>query len=396
MNGPVSVGGGEIPCHHGSHQQLVRFRADAAPIGPGVDAIVVPTARRPPYLSGVAQLARELKCPLVTLHSTKWTSANTAATYLLSDATAPDLDLIAIDVPELDKLNLPNWRTSQLIANTIFARRTDLSTKRNLALVLSRMVGWSSILFLDDDITGLNADDVRRASWLLDTYNSVGLSIGGFPDNSVVCHAFRDAGGSQQTFVGGGALAIVNRCKSFFPDIYNDDWFFLLDGDKWIQPTAVTGGVVQYPYDPFRPSRARAEEFGDVLAEGIYWLLDQDRSIRDANKEHWRMFLGKRRTFIQNTLEMISKGGLAESEKTRRVEALKSSLGRLARIRPEFCESYLKAWLADRDEWHRHLELLPTHMRIEQAIDHLSRRGHPHLRRHVAHSDRRMPIGVGK
>jgi len=24
----------------------------------------------------------------------------------------------------------------------------------------------------------------------------------------------------------------VQRSTSFFPEIYNDDWFFLLDGDK--------------------------------------------------------------------------------------------------------------------------------------------------------------------
>ena len=108
------------------------------------------------------------------------------------------------------------------------------------------------------------------------------MQIGGFPDHSVVCHAYRQAGGEQQSFIGGGALAVeVKRSKSFFPDIYNDDWFFLLDGSKWLQPIAVRGQVIQQPYDPFRtPDRARAEELGDVLAEGIYWLLDQDRSFQ--------------------------------------------------------------------------------------------------------------------
>ena len=158
-----------------------------------------------------------------------------------------------------------------MLAGTVFARRTDLSAKRNLALLLSHMAGWSRILFLDDDITSLNPDDVRKASSLLDTHNAVGLRVCGFPDHSVVCHAYREAGGEQQSFIGGGALVIeVKRSNSFFPDVYNDDWFFLLDGRKSLQPVAVTGQVIQYPYDPFRnPDRARAEELGDVLAEGI-------------------------------------------------------------------------------------------------------------------------------
>jgi len=130
-------------------------------------------------------------------------------------------------VPEPARLRLPCWETSRLLAGTVFARRTDLSVKRNLALMLNHMLGWSRILFLDDDITELNADDVRTASGLLDTHNAVGLQIGGFPDHSVVCHAYWQAGGKQQSFVGGGALAVeVKRSNSFFPDIYNDDWFF--------------------------------------------------------------------------------------------------------------------------------------------------------------------------
>jgi len=121
------------------------------------------------------------------------------------------------------------------------------------------------------------------AAGLLSTYNAVGLSIGGFPDNSVVCHAYRDVGGSQQSFIGGGALAVVlSRNHSFFPKIYNEDWFYLLDAEKGLQPLAVTGAVRQSPYDPYRsPERARAEEFGDVLAEGVFWLLDQRRSVAD-------------------------------------------------------------------------------------------------------------------
>jgi len=229
--------------HHGSHQSLLWSPVDVTPESVGVDAIVVPTARRPAYLTGVAELARTLGCPLITLHSGKWTSADAAWRYLQDSA-----NLIAIDVPEPSRLRLPDWNTSRLLGKTIFRSKSDLSTKRNLALMLGHMVGWSRILFIDDDITGLKADDVRKASGLLSLYSAVGLRIGGFPDNSVVCHAFRQAGGQQGSFVGGGALAVqVQRCESFFPDIYNDDWFFLLDGDKWLHPTAVAGEVIQHP-----------------------------------------------------------------------------------------------------------------------------------------------------
>lgn len=369
----------EIPDHHGSHRGLLWSPpADSVSASGGVDAIVVPTFRRPAYLAGAANLAIALNCVLVTLHSGKWTTAAKAVERL--PAGVP---LIAIDVPEPARLNLPPWQTSRLLARTVFARKTDLSAKRNLALMLSRLAGWSRILFLDDDITGLNPDDVRTASGLLDTHNAVGLGIGGFPDHSVVCHAYRQAGGKQQSFIGGGALAVeVNRAGSFFPDIYNDDWFFLLDGKDSIQPTAVTGQVIQYPYDPFRnPDRARAEELGDVLAEGIYWLLDRGQPITDADEAYWAGFLMKRRHFISRVLDMVKADGTLEPyDQARRIAALKGSLGRLSLITPVLCAGYLRAWADDLQRWQHHRARLATGQQLPHALGALSREGYPPLR----------------
>jgi hypothetical protein len=377
------------PEHHGSHRDLL-WAADHQTTTPrGIDAIIVPTARTPAYLDEAAKLAGALDCTLVTLHSKKWTSAAKAAQRL-----PRSVDLIAVDLPDHARLRLPDWATSRLLHGTVFARRTDLSTKRNLGLLLSRLLGWSRVLFLDDDITGLNPADMGTASGLLDTHNVVGLQIGGFPDNSVVCHAYRQAGGSQQSFIGGGALAVqIERDISFFPDIYNEDWFFLLDGDKRLQSVAVTGQVTQAPYDPFRsPDRARAEELGDVLAEGVYWLLDQDKSIAEADRAHWTTFLAYRRQFIERVLRMVQQDASIEpADKARRIEALKGSLGRLALITPQLCEDYLRAWAADRQCWQEHLQNLPgehlpglpTRERRRQAVALLSRPDEVRLTGHI-------------
>jgi hypothetical protein len=374
----------ETPDHHDSHRDLLGG-ADDSGRRRGIDAIIVPTARRPAYLAEAAALAFALDCTLLTLHSKQWTSAARAAQRL-----PRNIDLLAVDIGDPAHLRLPDWETSRLLAGTVFERRTDISAKRNMALVLSRMLGWSRVLFLDDDITKLNPDDVRRASGLLDTYNAVGLQVGGFPDNSVVCHAYRDAGGSQQSFIGGGALAVdLERSNSFFPDIYNDDWFFLLDGDKGIQPVGVTGAVRQFPYDPFRtPDRARAEELGDVLAEGIYWVLDQGGSVTDADKAHWARFLPRRKCFIGRVLKMVEQDSTLESaERARRIAALKGSLGRLELITPGLCEDYLRAWAADRQRWQRYLQKslirsvrqFSGEERRQRALAALSRPGAPRL-----------------
>ena len=79
--------------HHGSHRLLIWPVDDSTPRAK-VDAIFVPTFRQVPYLREAASAARSLGCPLVTLHSGRWTSAFEAFTYL-----DPKVDLIAIDVP---------------------------------------------------------------------------------------------------------------------------------------------------------------------------------------------------------------------------------------------------------------------------------------------------------
>jgi hypothetical protein len=358
------MAGTKSPDHHGDHRRLL-WQADDATAQTKVDAIIVPTVRPLESLADAARAARLLGCPLVTLHSPGRTSASEAV-----DHFGRSLGLIAIDVPESAQLRLPALETSRLLAGTIFERRTDVSTKRNLALLLSHMLHWKRVVFLDDDIHVPNPADLSRAVSLLDTHTAAGLRIGGFPDNSVVCHAFREAGGSQGTFIGGGALAVdVKRNRSFFPNVYNEDWFFLLDAGKRLQPVATIGQVFQDPYDPYRPDRARAEEFGDVLAEGTFWLLDQGRSASDGDLAHWRDFLAKRRMFIGRVISMIESATAIEpAERARRIVALNAALGRLARITPELCVAYQKALVVDQERWQRHIQAIRQQPRLRRDL----------------------------
>jgi hypothetical protein len=110
------------------------------------------------------------------------------------------------------------------------ADSSDLSLKRNLALILSQLRGWSRILFLDDDISGLSPADLGQSARLLDTAPAAGLEVTGCLDHSVACHAYRRARGEQEEFIGACALAVnTARCTSFFPEIYHHDWLFLDD-----------------------------------------------------------------------------------------------------------------------------------------------------------------------
>lgn len=377
MTARIQAGRIQTAHHHGSHRPLI-WPIDGPVPQVKVDAIFVPTARPVAYLKEAAKAARFLGCPLITLHSQKWTSAQAACA-----AVDPAVELIAVDVPAADCLWLPRLETSRLLAGTIFEQRTDLSTKRNLALMLSHMLRFKRIIFLDDDIRVPNPGDLGRAAGLLDSHAAVGLGIGGFADNSMVCHAFRAVGGWQDTFIGGGALAVaMKQNRSFFPNLYNEDWFFLLDAGKRLQPVARVGQVLQYPYDPYLVYRARAEEFGDVLAEGVFWLLDQGKPASDGDLAHWGDFLAHRKEFIQQVQTMVATDARIDAKtRTRMQEALAAALGRCQRIKPQLCVDYLRALAIDQERWQRHIQLIwrrPAFSR-EEALSALTVSGSPSL-----------------
>jgi glycosyltransferase involved in cell wall biosynthesis len=362
------------PFHHGSHRDLLSPAQPPAVSGHRVDAIIVPSARSAPYLRHAAGLASELGCPLVVLCSRRARSRNVMAD--LSERFVL-VDLVTVDIPPELGHPMPRFETSRMLAGTRFERRTDTSLKRNLGLLLARSVGWQRVVFLDDDIAVADPADLRRAVSLLERHYAVGLSIGGYPDNSVVCHAHREAGGRQDTFVGGGALAVrMDRVETFFPNVYNEDWLFLLD-DVRLRPVAETGTAAQRPYDPFAdPDRARGEEFGDDLAEGVFALLDRGGRVQDADERHWREFLADRATLILDIIDRTAKLDDVEPGQRRRMLAsLKAAYGRLQCTMPDQFVAYLRAWRADGTRWRRCLAELPTGLEVEAALTHLGLAG---------------------
>jgi hypothetical protein len=383
MTGPTKVAGRKVAIrkiiamtaeparHHGDHRNLVS-RVESKQPPADLDAIVVPTVRNAATLRGALWLGGQLGTPVVALCS-RWSKTDEAARI----AGEMNARLIAADVTA--RAELPHFATSKLLSGTKFASHSDLSLKRNIGLAVSKMVGWRRVAFLDDDIDVAEPEDVRTAAGLVRLYNMVALQNVGFPDNSVVCHAIRrvsavaDVGVRQSSFVGGGAMVVpVDRTESFFPNIYNEDWFFMLS-DKHIYPVAATGAVVQSRYDPYaNPRRARAEEFGDCLAEGVYAILDNGGCIQDADKTYWSAFLDDRKQLIERVLGAVPALRLERAEHDRMVAALKAAQGRREFITPGLCVDYLEAWSADTDAWRGYLKRLP---RVHTAEDALQRLG---------------------
>jgi hypothetical protein len=336
--------------HHGSHRHLLTRGAVAAPAK--VDAIIVPTSRPVAYLENVVALAKHHRCMLVTLCSRR--SSADAATALAEHA---GVEIVAVDIAEAPPSLIPEFRTTTMLRGGRFDRRTDTSLKRNLGLLLAAVAGWERVVYVDDDVVIPRPEDLGDAVGLLDRFVGVGLAVGGYPDNSVVCHAYREAGGDQDTFIGTGALAVGRESfTSFFPNIYNEDWFFLLD-DTGLAPSAVTGLAIQQPYDPYRDTmRARTEELGDCLAEGLFGLFDTGHDLTEATPAYWQWFLARRRRFIDEVIGRVTDTQPDGPAKLRMIDALKAARGRNRLIEPQLCVDYLKEWRVDRQVWRDHVE----------------------------------------
>ena len=94
---------------------------------------------------------------------------------------------------------------------------------------------------------------------------------------------------------------------SFFPNIYNEDWFFFSQeaADRKI---AEVGTSRQLEYDPYRdPERAVKEEFGDLLAEGLYAHLDEKKDIPGADAAYWRDFKEIRKEFLRKVATSLAR-----------------------------------------------------------------------------------------
>ena len=342
----------QLPTHGGLVSPPEQWRAGARlPL----HAVIVPASRPAWNLDQAINLARASHCALLILCSHRAKPAEVHEQ--LADRSFNDA--IVVDLPAGYGHDMFDFRALESIKDDLpaacFYFRSDLSMKRNVGLVVARMLGWRRIFFLDDDIRDINVPDVHGVVTMLGSCHTAGLRVTNFPDNSVACHAYRMTGGLQDVFVSGAALAIdCQQNIGFFPDIYNEDWLFFFDDAAHGRLGSSGRIVTQLTYDPFDDTRRAArQEFGDVLAEGLYALLDRGLGLKHATRDYWCDFLYARKTFLQTTIE---RSGMAALDMRERLldsvgSAQKCSVG----ISPEVLERYIWLWRRDRHEWEQRL-----------------------------------------
>jgi len=316
-------------------------------------------------------LARAVNCQLVVLCSLRAQAAQVNELLALRNFT----QAVTVDLPEgytLPKLDLITSKPSSLdLPYSCVNPNGDLSTKRNIGLLLARMVGWERIFFLDDDIRDLDASDLREVAAMLGPYGAVGMRAVDFPDNSVVCHGHRKTGGCQDVFISGSVLAVhCAEAFTFFPEIYNEDWFFFYHAAKARRLGRHGRDATQLCYDPFAdPQRAAGQEFGDVMAEGLYGLLHNRISADRATSDYWRTFLDSRMRFLNGVLDRSE--NVEPYLRKRITSSTETAMAWSRQISPSMCEHYIALWKKDLHTWEQRLKDVPTGLSVKAALREL-------------------------
>lgn len=336
-----------------------------------LDAIVVPASRPAAHLDHAVTLARAAGCWLLILCS-KRQHATEVRKFL---AARSYRNATVIHVPPGYSHELLNFPELLSIQNDLPEAckffTTDLSLKRNIGLVLARMLKWRRILFLDDDIRDIASPDLQTTVDMLGSFSAAGLRVTDFPDNSIVCHANRMTAGFQDVFVSGAVLAVDTAADiGFFPDIYNEDWLFFYDYASKGQLANSGLEATQLCYYPFAfAQRAAWQEFGDVIAEGLYTLLHLGLDVEQATREYWATFLEARRTFLEAVITR-----LPNAHPQMRAEMLVSVQAAekcLLTIKPDLCERYVQAWRQDLTDWKQRAAGIPEMPTVEEALREL-------------------------
>ncbi len=358
---------------HDTHSALTgRAMLQDAPVTQlDLDAIVVPASRPAAHLDHAVTLARAAGCWLLILCSGRLRSSE-ARRFL---AARSFRKAIVIDLPRgysHDLLRFPELlsiRNELPLACGFYT--TDLSMKRNLGLVLARMMGWRRIFFLDDDIRDVAHPDLQSTVNMLGSYSAAGLWVTDFPDNSIVCHANRMTGGAQDVFVSGAALAV--DCEAdigFFPDLYNEDWLFFFDYAANGQLANSCLEATQLCYYPFaNAKRAAWQEFGDVIAEGLYTLLHLGLEVRQATSGYWAYFLEARRNFLEAIITRLPNAHPEMPEEM--LLSVQRAVKSLQTIKPDLCERYVQAWRQDLADWKQRSAGISAMPSIEAALREL-------------------------
>jgi hypothetical protein len=357
---PTAVRSGHIDNHRSLVTDCTAPPQLDGPVVP-VDAIAVPASRAHGNVGQVAMVAAEYGCHLLVVCSG---SCDPAAARVVASRWLDESRITIASMPPLWTPGPTAFRADR--QPHARSRRADTGAKRNAAALMGLQLGWRRLMYLDDDVQGLTFAHVDHAAQVLSArvrpFDAVGWAFEDFPDNSMLCHARRATGERQSTFIGGGALAVaLTPNLPFFPRVYNEDWLFM--APLLAEPrrgVGIAGTLRQNPFNPFdTPEAARRQEFGDILAEGLFRLLHttHPEPLAAASSErYWAKELKERRALVWATARRLMHGA-ADPELdlagARRALGIASRMHDERSILPRHLARWVQLWRQDLATWRR-------------------------------------------
>ncbi len=224
----------------------------------------------------------------------------------------------------------------------------DLSLKRNFALWYSKNKTYERVLLVDDDIRGLTQDKLNLGNKYLEKYIISGCFVDDFLDTSVVGHFELMYGANKYIFLGGSFLFInVVKARGFFPNIYNEDWLFMLE-HVLDHSICSFGTIQQMPYNPFNDkNRALFQEFGDIVCGGLYELISADTYDLRYNYHIWKEIISERRQLLELLKQHFSQPTYQQ--------LINAIIDVNVTITPDDCLIFVGDWETDTVAWHSFL-----------------------------------------
>ena len=178
----------------------------------------------------------------------------------------------------------------------------NLGIARNFALDHSMREKFNKVLFLDDDISGLNAEKIDLGFSTLTEHNFVSCNLLGQFDDSIIGHIATEVGipDIQPRMLSGGFLFLMpSSITQRFFNVYNEDWILqLLEKEK----ERITLPIEVY-HDIDRSlvwtlDRALFQESGELIVEA---LIENNNALL-AGSSFWNTILRNRIRFIEGII----------------------------------------------------------------------------------------------
>lgn len=174
----------------------------------------------------------------------------------------------------------------------------NLGIARNFALDYSNFRKYVKVLFIDDDISGINETILDNGFLTLTKNCFVSCVLKGLEDDSIVGHIAKEVGviDNELRMLSGGFLFLTPSAISHrFLNIYNEDWIIqLLENDKSriTLPYVVWHNIAQKVQ--WTTEQLLFQELGELVVAG---LLKNEKALT-LNNTFWEKIVDNRIKFI--------------------------------------------------------------------------------------------------